>query len=96
MATTSVSDSPFSVEELLSRSKAAAASKSTVGMSKIQKMLAGTEDIVEISGVQKQLAAKKKTAPPEPFTEQDWFLKMKASQLQMQLMIRILALPKLF
>jgi hypothetical protein len=79
---------PLTVEELLARSKAAAATKQKAGGSKIQQMLAGVEeDTVQLSGVQKLLKAQtdKAAKTKEPYTEQDWYLKMKVSQLRMQL-----------
>jgi hypothetical protein len=83
--------SVFSVDELLARSKAAAASKSSAaGGSKIQQMLAGREDPadkVDLSPVGKLLAAQaeKAKSTETPFTEQDWYINAKVAQLKGQI-----------
>lgn len=83
--------SVLSVDDLLARAKAAAASKSSArGGSKIQQMLAGREDAadkVDLSPVGKLLAekaAKSKTSET-PFTEQDWYINAKVAQLKGQI-----------
>lgn len=82
---------PLSVEELLERSKAAAASKTPAGGSKIQQMLAGREDgdTVDLSPVAKLLLASKAEGAKKavPYTEQDWYLKAKVSQLKGQIQL---------
>jgi hypothetical protein len=91
MATEVGNTTLYSVEDLLSRSKAAAESGSTAGMSKIQKMIAemekGTTDTVNLSPVARLLkqeaAAKPDTSTP--YTEQDWYINAKVAQLQGQL-----------
>lgn len=81
----------YSVDELLARSKAAAATKASAGGSKIQKMLAGREesDTVDLSPVAKLVKAQKdqsaKTATP--YTEQDWYLNAKVAQLKGQIQL---------
>ncbi len=79
----------LSVEDLLARSKAAAASKSAAkGGSKIEQMLAGREesDTVDLSPVARLL---QKTAPDKakqtPYTEQDWYINAKVAQLKAQI-----------
>ncbi len=77
---------------MLSNAKAAAAAKAAgkkAGLSKVQQMLAGVElDTVELSPVAKQLAAQAKAAPSNtPYTEQEWFVKAKISQLRAQIEI---------
>lgn len=80
----------LSVDELLARSKAAVAKKSTSsGGSKIQQMLAGREesDSVNLSPVAKLLQSQKTEAAKAsvPFTEQDWYLNAKVAQLKGQI-----------
>lgn len=78
----------LSVEDLLARSKAAAATKSPAGGSKIQQMLAGREesDTVDLSPVARLL---QKSAPDKakqtPYTEQDWYINAKVAQLKAQI-----------
>lgn len=86
-----VGNTIFSPEELLSRAKAAAASKVPAGGSAVQKLLAQREDggaeQVELSGVQKlvQAQADKTKKAAEPYTEQDWYIRLKVQQLRFQL-----------
>jgi len=78
----------YSVEELLARSKAAAATKSPAGGSKIQQMLAGREDsdTVDLSPVAKLLQSKASDKAKEtPYTEQDWYINAKVAQLKAQI-----------
>ena len=77
---------------MLNNAKAAAAAKAAgknAGLSKVQQMLAGVElDTVELSPVAKQLAADAKAKPSStPYTEQDWYVKAKISQLRSQIEI---------
>lgn len=77
---------------MLSNAKAAAAAKAAgkkAGLSKIQQMLAGVElDSVQLSPVAKQLAADAKAKPSStPYTEQEWYVKAKISQLRSQIEI---------
>lgn len=81
-----------SVEDMLNNAKAAAAAKAAgqkAGLSKVQQMLAGVElDTVELSPVAKQLAATEKAKPSStPYTEQEWYVKAKISQLRSQIEI---------
>ncbi len=84
-------DSVLSVDELLARSAAAAASKQKAGGSKIQQMLAGEDltDKVELSAVAKLLSSAdaQKAKQSEPYTEQDWYIKAKVGQLKAQIAI---------
>jgi hypothetical protein len=71
---------------------AAAAGKKLAGLSKIQQMLVGREDssdTVELSPVAKALQAKQKQAAKTetPYTEQDWYIQAKVSQLRAQISI---------
>ncbi len=78
-----------SVEDLLARAKAAAATKkSTAGLSKVQQFLAGTEiqDTVQLSPVAKLLQGQSSSAAKKtPYTEQDWYINAKVSQLKGQI-----------
>ena len=93
MAVTGATDEIFSAEQLLARSKAAAANKgSSAGKSKIQQMLEGTEDTsdrVDLSPVAKLLQAKQaeKAKTATPYTEQEWYTRAKVDQLRAQLAI---------
>lgn len=74
------------------KAAAAAAAGKKVGGSKIQQMLAGREDItdkVELSPVAKllQQSQAQQNNKPEPFTEQEWFIKAKVAQLRSQIEI---------
>lgn len=91
-----MADSVISVEDMLNNAAKAAAAKAagknTAGLSKIQKMLAGREDAsdtVSLSPVAKLLQSQKAEAAKtaEPFTEQDWYIKAKVSQLRAQIEI---------
>jgi hypothetical protein len=71
---------------------AKAAGKNTAGLSKIQQMLAGREDAsdtVSLSPVAKLLQSQKTTdaAKSTPYTEQDWYINAKVSQLKAQISI---------
>lgn len=86
-------DTVLSVDDLLARSAKAAASKSgSKNQSAVQKLLAGREDpedTVDLSPVARLVkqseAQRAKTSTP--FTEQDWYLKAKVSQLKAQIEI---------
>jgi hypothetical protein len=96
-ATSSASTGPFTADELLARSKAAAEAKAagkTAGMSAVQKLLAahgedGPDDSVVLSPVAKMLAAQQKAADAKKtsssYEDQDWYLKAKVSELRGQL-----------
>lgn len=75
-----------SVEDMLARAKAAAATKgSTAGLSRVQQMLAGTEttDTVELSPVAKLLQSSAANAPKKnSYMEEDWFINAKVAQLK--------------
>lgn len=79
----------LSVDDLLARAKAAAATKSSSSGSKVQQLLAGRDDgdKVDLSPVAKLLNAAKASdaKKAEPFTEQDWYIKAKVAQLKGQI-----------
>lgn len=84
----------LSADELLARSQAAVASRSsTTGGSKIQQMLAAREDggadTVSLSPVARLLQSKQTEAAKTstPYTEQDWFLNAKVAQLKGQIQL---------
>lgn len=77
---------------MLNNAKAAAAAKAAgkkAGLSKVQQMLAGVElDTVQLSPVAKQLLAQQQAQPSStPYTEQEWFVNAKISQLRAQIEI---------
>lgn len=74
-----------SVEDMLARAKAAAATKgSTAGLSRVQQMLAGTEttDTVELSPVAKLLQSASTTTKKTSYQDEDWFINAKVAQLK--------------
>lgn len=79
----------LSPEQLLSRAKAAASKVNTAGLSAVGKLLAGREDTEEVSlsPVQKLAEARKAEAEQQkiPYTEQDWYINLKVTQLRFQL-----------
>lgn len=85
----------LSVEEMLARSKAAAEAKSSAkGGTKIQQMIAEMEknvdqDSINLSPVARLLKSQQteKAKAATPYTEQDWYLKAKVSQLKSQIEI---------
>ena len=83
--------SVLSVEELLARSAEAVRTRTPAGGSKVQQLLAGREedDSVDLSPVAKLLDAKKKEDAKTaiPFTEQDWYIRAKVTQLRAQIQI---------
>lgn len=74
-----------SVEDMLARAKAAAATKgSTAGLSRVQQMLAGTEttDTVTLSPVAKLLQSSSTAAKKTSYQDEDWFIKARVAQLK--------------
>lgn len=84
-------DSILSVDDMLANAKAAAASKSTRGLSAVGKLLAGREEspTANLSPVERVLYEKEHSGPPkqELYTEQDWFIKARVAQLKGQIQL---------
>ena len=83
-------DAILSVDELLANAKAAVASRgSTRGLSAVGKLLAGREEskTANLSPVERVLYEQEQSKPKqtEPYTEQEWFIKARVSQLKAQI-----------
>ena len=85
---------PLSAEDMLARAaKNVATGNTSKNMSAVEKLLAQREtpieDTVDLSPVQKLLQERESREAEKavPYTEQDWFLKLKINQLRAQLAI---------
>lgn len=82
----------LSVDEMLAKAKAAAATKGgSKNLSAVQKLLAGREEspTLNMSPVQRALYEQEQSKPKqqELYTEQDWFIKARVAQLKGQIQL---------
>jgi|GEM_PF-2707384 len=88
VTTTGTTDTVFSVDELLARSKKAVETKQAAGGSKIQQMLAGRadpQDTVQLSAVEKLTQARAKSVVKESYFDSEQYMNQKVSQLKQQI-----------